>query len=333
MESYADRVLRLTVRLEQLSKSASRDTRRILRKMQKEVLGALLANNIDTKKVLDRVRREVRDISIARYAEIDEILFNHESMTAQAAHQVEIRSYAALADVGKIFVEMRDIEKIVADAFDIIMPGLGGRQTTVKDMLKRFGANSTGDMMNIATRAYIEGLPVSAITQMVRDSTELQERQAEAVARTAIQATANQARQDVADNLPVDKEIWMATLDSSTCQFCQGLDGKCKPKGTFPRLAHPNCRCVRLYVPDDRSCKQVKADLTRVQRGPDDRSKPLNKYKTFGEWILTQPVAFQKEVLGVERSQLLREGKVQFDKMYTASGKRKTVADIKKHYL
>ena len=76
----------------------------------------------------------------------------------------------------------------------------------------------------------------------------------------------------------------------------------------------------------------MKADLNRVERGPDGKSKVV-KYKDYGTWIKSQDKDFQEEILGIERAKLLREDKIQFKKMYTRIGKRKTVKELKKHYL
>jgi hypothetical protein len=333
MQDYADQALRLTVRLEQLSRGASYDMQKVLRKMQKEILGAMLADKITTRNILTRVQKEVRQISLARYEEIEEIVFNHESTTAAAAHSSEVRGYASLGLPASSFAEARATSLVIDSAYASVMPGLGGgHQTTVGDMISRFVGNGVNDSKNIALRAYREGLPVAAITEMVRNSTGLQMRQAETIARTSIQAVANQARQDVADSVGSEKEIWLATLDTKTCNYCQGLDGKCKDKGKFPLLAHPNCRCARLYLPPDMSCSEAKSSLGRVARGPSGRSQTLGKYETFGEWILTQPKKFQEEVLGKKRAKLLRDGKITFDKMYTQAGKRRTVQSIEEHY-
>jgi len=340
MQQYADNILQLTIRLEQLAKGASNKVQKRIAKLQREILGLYLGDKITTRKVLKEVKRIARDISVNAYLEIDKILFEHESATAEVAHALEKKSYAAIGQTAIKYAKMRDVEKLISDAFDTVMPGLGaGRQVTVKEMLERFSTYGISDIVNIAERAFIEGLSIPDIRSLVKTSLDLQSRQAETVARTAIQAVANQARQDIADQLPVDKEIWVATLDSKTCAYCQGQDGKCKPKGQFPRIAHPNCRCVRLYVPDDMSCTEVKEDLTRVQRPPENedklfgKSKPMNKYQDYGTWILTQPIYFQEEVLGKERSKLLRQGKIKFDKMYTQTGKMRTIESLKKLYL
>jgi len=86
-----------------------------------------------------------------------------------------------------------------------------------------------------------------------------------------------------------------------------------------------------LYLPEGTSCKEIKEDLERPQRGEDGKTI-IKPYQDYGTWIQTQSKEFQEEVLGVERSKLLRDDKITFKKMYTASGKQKTVEDLKKHY-
>lgn len=332
-QDYADKVLRLTVRLEQLSKAATTDVQKVLRKMQAELMLAFLRDPINSRKVIARVRKLVKKISIARYAEINRILYTHESASAAAAHAAEIVGFATLGEVASGAVKKLDVEKIVAAAMDIVMPGTsGGVQITVGQFVERYTASGMNSVLNIAERAYTEGLPVSTIAELIRGTVQTSARGSESLARTVIQATANEARDTVASGLPVEKELWLATLDSSTCAYCRGLDGTCRPKGKFPRLAHPQCRCVRLYIPDDMSCAEMKAGLSRVTRGADGKSTPSNKYQDYGTWIQTQPMEFQQDVLGKKRAKMLESGEITFRKMYTAAGRQKTVEEITAHY-
>lgn len=333
MQEYADKILRLTVRLEQLSKGASKDTQNIIRMLQKEMLGKIGTANINTKAQLALVQKQVKALSQKRYKEIAKTLEDSSETAAKAALIAEETAYASLGIAAAGFAKALPVDNIIKKALERVMPGLGGRQISVGDMIERFLTIGSSDLKNITTRAFNEGLSVSKIAKMIQESTGAQLNASESVARTAIQSASNQARDDIADEYGADKEMWSATLDASTCQFCQGLDGQCKEKGELPDApAHPRCRCVKLYIPDDMTCAQMKKDLTRVERGPDGKSRPTDKYQDYGTWIKTQPKDFQEEVLGIQRTKLLNDGTITFKKMYTQSGSIKTIDDIKKHY-
>ena len=51
----------------------------------------------------------------------------------------------------------------------------------------------------------------------------------------------------------------------------------------------------------------------RDERGPGGKSVPTPKYETYGEWIKTQPIAFQEEILGKQRAKALNDGKIKIE--------------------
>lgn len=333
MQDIADKILRLQSRLDMLGTSASRELSKVISDLQKEITAivAQLAPLQYQKDVLS-AQKEVRAAIKEAYSHIETILDDYQVVSAEVSSSVQLGLFV-IGEEALSYIKDLDIDKVVLDAGKRVFPGQKGASLTVAEIIDRFYDNGYKSLQNIMVRGYTEGLSVTRIIALIRESTGLQKRQAEAIARTAILAAGNEARDNVASSLGVDKVIWMATLDSKTCPYCQGQDGKCRDYNKAQKPpAHVNCRCVSLYLPPGTSCSEMRGDLSRVQRGEDGKSRPLPKYQNYGEWIKTQPVSFQEEVLGKARSKDLRDGKVTFNKMYTNTGSRKTIAELQKHY-
>lgn len=332
-QEYANKVLRLTTRLEMMSKTSTKKVQKQIALLQKDVAGLLVTTDISSKKVLVKVNKAIKKYHLQRFNEIQALMNEASYVSAEVSMATEKAYFASLGASADAATKKIVTEKVMARSLNRVMPGLRtGSQTTVGDMVERFSEGSLKTFQNIALRAQAEGLAVNVISSMVKDASSLQIRQAETVARTLIQSSSNQARDEIAVALGSSKEMWMATLDSSTCDYCAGLDGQCEDSGTLPRpIAHPNCRCVLLYLPAGLTCQEMKADLERPQRGPDGKTV-IKPYKDYGSWIKTQTPDFQAEVLGTARAELLQNNEITFSKMYTNTGKRKTVEDLRKQY-
>ncbi len=334
MQDYADKILRLSVRLEQLTKGATGDMLTELRLLQKQITELLAGTYpLATKKQMNEVKRLAKELTDTSYLAIADSLNEYSTATATASSTTQLATFSALGLSVDKKLQKKQIEKVVADSMQRIMPDPRNQQMTVGQILERFYRNGSNSIQNVITRSYQEGTSISGITALIREQFGLQKRQAESMARTSILASANQSRDYVADSVGVDKAIWMATLDAKTCPYCQGQDGKCKDVDKIPHPpAHVNCRCVLLYLPPGTSCSEMKSELTRPERGADGKQVPTNKYENYGEWIKTQPIGFQEEVLGKKRAKALNDGTVTFNSMYTRTGSRRTVDSLLEHY-
>jgi SPP1 gp7 family putative phage head morphogenesis protein len=132
-----------------------------------------------------------------------------------------------------------------------------------------------------------------------------------AVVRTALQHSANQARQATwAANSDIVKRVrWLSTLDSRTSEQCQSMDGRLFPidKGPRPPL-HINCRSSTVAVLDDRYAF-LDEGATRSARDPETgkvKSVPANQ--SYYQWLAGQPAAVQDSIIGPTRGKLLRDG-------------------------
>lgn len=331
MQSYADKIIRLASRLEMLERSLVGDTAKHIEALRKKLLRTVSGFDLDTRKDTNEAKKAVRELLKLDSLEMQKIWVEYGLTSAEASIVAEVAGVEALGV--PVPPNPVDPEKSLARSMARVMPS-AGQSVTMGQLFDRYSTNQVNSLTNIIETGYNEGRGIDGIVRkMINEQVDLQRRQAETLARTYVMNASNQARDDTAKKYGAEKAIWLATLDMKTCPYCQGQDGKC---GDINQMAsppaHPRCRCVRVYVPAGTSCGEMKGDLSRVERGEDGKSKPTSKYENYGDWILTQPVSFQQEVLGIERSKMLRDGEITYSQMYGKTGKQKTIEDIKKQY-
>lgn len=151
-------------------------------------------------------------------------------------------------------------------------------------------------------------------------ATQITRNGARTLARTAVNHVANSSRQSIYEanaNL-IEKELYVATLDSRTSPICRSLDGKTFPvgKGPVPPL-HPNCRSTRVPV------------IAPLEGERESQFGAVPVSQTYGPWLKSQTAAFQDDVLGPERGKLFRLGGLEIEKFNDASGKLYTLNDLK----
>jgi SPP1 gp7 family putative phage head morphogenesis protein len=109
---------------------------------------------------------------------------------------------------------------------------------------------------------------------------------------------------------------WVSTLDARTTDICAGLDGKefHVEKGPRPP-AHHQCRSTTTPVLKSWKALGIKAKElkpgVRAQM-PGTRGKTFAN-ENYGDFLTRQPRAFQNDVLGPQRAELFRSGKVKID--------------------
>jgi SPP1 gp7 family putative phage head morphogenesis protein len=130
-------------------------------------------------------------------------------------------------------------------------------------------------------------------------------RNAEAIVRTAVQHVSSVARFETwQENTAVVKGYkWVSTLDGRTSTQCRSLDGQVFKLGKGPKPPiHIRCRSTTVAELDER--------FNFLKEGAQRASKdgPVDSGQTYYEWLKTQSVEFQDEVLGKTRARLFRDG-------------------------
>lgn len=134
------------------------------------------------------------------------------------------------------------------------------------------------------------------------------QRNADAVVRTAVQHVATQARMTtLKENSDVVQAVeWVSTLDSRTTPTCRSLDGKRFKLDEGPRPPI-HVRCRSTVVPVTRFTDLFSKGATRSSKGADG-GKQVAAGQTYYQWLKSQPVSFQDQVLGPVRGKLFRDG-------------------------
>ena len=196
-----------------------------------------------------------------------------------------------------------------------------------------------------------EGQSVPDIARRIRGTAELDggdgvfaitQRHAQAIARNASIHVSNQARQELfKDNEDIiDREQWVATLDTRTCKKCGALDGKVFPVGEGPMPpAHPPgpsggaCRCARVAVvrPLSEVLGRKKKGEGRITEGERaSMNGRVSTSTTYSEWLKTLPQDELEEALGATRAKAFADGELTLEKMIDQSGRTLSLDELAK---
>jgi SPP1 gp7 family putative phage head morphogenesis protein len=139
--------------------------------------------------------------------------------------------------------------------------------------------------------------------------------QLDAAVRTIAADVSASAREETYKESGVVEAVqWVATLETSTCPICGGLDGRVFKVDEGPRpTIHPRCRCGT--APVLKSWKALGIDLAEAPEGtraqmPGSRGVATEGTK-FPDWLGRQSKEWQDENLGPTRARLFRSGRVQ----------------------
>ena len=159
---------------------------------------------------------------------------------------------------------------------------------------------------------YVQGLTTQEIARSVRETAMVPSTQnLQAIARTALQHAANEARQATwsANRDIVKKYRWVSTLDSRTTSQCQALDGQEYEFGEGPMPpAHIGCRSTTVAVLAD-DLQFLDGDGTRRDRDPETgQVGEVGAQTTYYGWLKRQPAKTQDSIIGPARGRLLRNG-------------------------
>lgn len=156
-------------------------------------------------------------------------------------------------------------------------------------------------------------------------------RDVESVVRTAVNHTANTARDYTYEqNEDILKGVrWNSTLDGRTTPVCMARDGKVYEVGKGPRPpAHYNCRSSTS--PIVKSWKELGFDIDELPpatRASMNGQVPADQ--DYDGWLRKQDRAFQDDVLGKRKAELFRGG-TKVDRFVDKSGREYTLDELRK---
>jgi SPP1 gp7 family putative phage head morphogenesis protein len=335
-ESLRDRLIRHQIYLERFKAHAAKELRKDI------------AAPLDDMAVRIRERLEgTRFYSVKPDPQMSEMIA---LMAADLAQRVENNNIKTLNDLAA--VELAWVVGVyreeTAFAVDFTTPSLRTIEVaargvpfsglTLKQWHETLAQATQRSLTQAAQRAVVNGATIPNLMREIRGTRafafkdgilETTRRQAETIARTAIQHITNQARYEFfQENADLLKGLqFVATLDGRTTIQCAALDGKVFPlnKGPRPPL-HANCRSKMVGVLKSAKELGIK-DLPEDTRVSMDGQVPASK--TYGQWLRAQSNTVQDSVLGPARAKLFRDGGLQIEQFVGKDYTPMTLQELK----
>lgn len=199
----------------------------------------------------------------------------------------------------------------------------------LRDVWRELGEATFRRVRDAVRMGFLEGQSIDVMIRRIRGTRsqgykdgifQTTRREAEAVVRTATNHTANTARQVLYEANPrlIRGVQWVAVLDHRTSAVCRGRDGTVYPVDSGPRPpAHFNCRSTTIPVLR-RQFSDESGDAGRVPMADN-----------YDAWLRRQSVAFQNDVLGVQKAKLFRDGGLTLDRFINRAGDELTLDQLK----
>lgn len=232
----------------------------------------------------------------------------------------ELAEYSAGFEARALTASLADFEAVIpapvqvmaaVTASPLAVKGAGGgkllepfvRDWTVAETEAVVGAIRVGAFQGRTNAEIIRTVRGTKAANYADGLLAVADRHAAAVVNTAVQHVANVARFETWKANKVEKYRWVSTLDGRTSEICQSLDGQVFKVGDGPQPpAHINCRSTTVAELDE-GFEWLSEGRTRASQIGQVDAK-MNYY----DWLQTQSVKFQDEMLGPFRGALLREG-------------------------
>lgn len=190
------------------------------------------------------------------------------------------------------------------------MPTASFGGSAITDVLKNLDQATRQKVLDTIRLAQFQGKTNSQIIALIRGTKKhlyqdgilaVSQRQADAIVRTVVQDIAMQAKVEMFLKNP---EIYgskikiVAVLDKRTSAKCRSLDGRIFDiKENIRPPFHVRCRSSFISLKGGDPAKRASMD-------------GVIENMTYYEWLATKSPAFQDGVLGKERGQLFRSGKL-----------------------
>ena len=212
----------------------------------------------------------------------------------------------------------------------------------LKEALKDVEAAKAIRIRDAIRMGFVEGETISQMVRRIRGTRalgyadglmEIDRRGAEALVRTAVNHTANYARQATYEaNADLIQQVqWVSTLDGRTSSVCQARDGQVFPIDKGPRPpAHWGCRSST--APVLKSAWEA-LGLSETEIAEADRASMDGQVAgstTYQSWLKGKPADFQDDILGPTKGRLFRQGGLTLDRFVDSRGREYTLDELRK---
>lgn len=289
---------------------------------------------------LDRLLVEVNRLNAEAYKaageELDKALL--ELAGYEASYQHEMLQSVLPAQVAEALT-LATVPANQAYAAAMARPFQG---KLLREALKDVEAAKAIRIRDAIRMGFVEGETISQMVRRIRGTRvngyadglmEIDRRGAEALVRTAVNHTANYARQAVfeANADLVDEVQWVSALDGRTTVGCAALSGKTFPVDSGPRPPrHWGCRSTMVPV---LASAWAALGLSKSEIDPGTQASMDGQVAgdiKYGQWLKSKPAAFQDDVLGAERGKLFRDGGMAVDRFADSRGREYSLDELRK---
>lgn len=352
-DRIADLFTRHAIDLQRVEAGQRRAIRRILKDLEGDIVAQLA--RIDPTGVqrqgarqarLEKLLEQVRDTIRASYRNSATLLSGELRELADIEATFAARAINQGVGFGLVTVE------VTRNQLAGLVDGVLVQGSPVSEWWQRQAGDTLQRFTDEMRRGIAEGETNAQLIRRVRGGTqngepvqgfmEVTRRNAEALVRSATQATAQAAREiTYGQNADVLKGImWMATLDSRTTVGCAARDGLLYSVGDHQPIGHslpwesgPGNRhwgCRSTSAPITKSFRDLGIDVDEAPPGTRaSMNGQVPQDTTFDGWLRRQPKAVQDDVLGPGRADLWRENKLSFRDLLDGNGRELTLTELR----
>ena len=205
----------------------------------------------------------------------------------------------------------------------------GVQRISINGALDQFGTKKAAEIIGEIQIGSSLGETSQQISRRLTGIHQLQQDQASSLVRTMTNHIASTARVEV---LKANDDILkgmrrIATLDSKTTLYCMSIDQTVIPLDGPKPPYHWGCRTSLVPALKDEFAREIPGS-TRPSIGPDGVALVSSK-TSYQEWLVRQPAAFQRDILGPNRYALFTKGELTLDKFIDDNGKTLTLQQLR----
>lgn len=335
-DEIADELIRHQVYLQRVGNATARKVLALLKRSDARLIERLLRDDLTE---LSRTRQETLLRELRR-------IIDSAFEDATGALQIDLDELAVYEGEYQLDMFRRVLPvklETVAPGADQILAAVNSRPfqgKLLKEVYSELSASSFRKVRDTIRAGFVEGRTTDQIVRDLR-GTKAQgfkdgildgnRRATETVVRTAVNHTANTAREYTYErNADLVRGVrWNSTLDGRTSAVCRARDGKVYDPGKGPRPpAHFNCRSSTS--PILASWRDLGFDFDELP--PSTRASMNGQVpadQDYDTWLRKQPRAFQVEVLGETKAKLFRAG-LKMDRFIDRKGQELTLTELKR---
>ena len=323
-----DPLIRHQAYLQRYGSGQVKETEKLLEQMLTDVQARLMAggNTVFQEARLSVLEKDITAILTAYGKELDTAI---KTTTAELVPN-EVKFYEkTLAGAINVAVSGVSFEQVIGAVNDDILVLVSGKNVTSAtptDLVKIYTETANRDIIHTVRSGIVNGSTTGQIARDVNSLVGTRTRnQSEALVRTLINHASSKTSADVynANKRVLSGEQWVSVLDGRTTYICAGRDGKIFKVGEPPYPpAHYNCRSIRVPIVKEKY--RIGGDGERASV-----YGPVSADMTYSDWLKTQPVKFQDDMLGPKRAELFRNGKITLDKLVDDRGLLLTLDELK----